>query len=77
MSIVAHRVIEDCGDGSQCVKHFSSKEAAEHYIENYDCYNGPEPEYESEEFDLFPTTLPVSFKNDWVLEPSVGGFDDL
>jgi len=45
--------------------HISSKAAAKDFIEKYDAYNGPFPEYEYEEFTL----------HNGVLKP-ITGFDD-
>ena len=66
MALKMHTAIEDCGDGTQHVLHFSSKEAAEHYIEKYDWSCGPAPdEAHEEEFTL----------QNGVLRPA-SGFDD-
>ena len=67
-------VIEDCGDGSQVNRYFSSIEKAEQFIE--DCENG-------DYYDIIPDGVQVDYfdlmpekDGEIVLKPTPYGFDD-
>ena len=64
----SYTVIEDNGDGSQSVRYFSSEEAAQKFIDNYEAFGGPEPD--GVEVDHFEITAGD------VLKP-LYGFDDV
>ena len=69
MAVKSFTVIEDCGDGTSTIRYFSSKEAAEDFIDedNYEDCGGPIPdEVFTEEFTI---------GEGGVLKPKYG-FDD-